>query len=243
MLILTAANLYAGGREFLPMRFIFFAAVFAWPIVLTIGLVAPVSWRGWLAIAGIYFLLFGAISGIGVMRNEAFTWDQAVRLWLLTNLPGTFLILAFLPRPIRAVGPLVLVFMVAAVAGTTLWHNVFESAGGPRVFLPVIDVFNALGLESRQAVNATTYAVEIVGGLGLALIGWLFLRGVGRLYRWRFITDQSVVINSLWFLFALTGAIYFTFFGLIWFLAPFGAFARLQDRCGGGLRCYRRTEL
>ncbi len=80
VLILTAANLYAGGREFLPMRFIFFAAVFAWPIVLTIGLVAPVSWRGWLAIAGIYFLLFAAISGIGVARNEAFSWDQAVRL-------------------------------------------------------------------------------------------------------------------------------------------------------------------
>ena len=225
VLILTAAYLYAGGLEFLPMRFIFFAAAFAWPIVLTVGLVAPVSWRGWLIIIGIYFLLFAAISGIGLMRSEAFTWDQAVRLWLLTNLPGTFLILAFLPRPIRAVGPLVLVFMVAAVAGTTLWHNVLEFAGGPRVFLPIINFFNALGLESRQAVDAATYAVEIVGALGLALIGWLFLRGVGRLYRWHLITDQSVIINSLWFLFALTSAIDFTFFGLSWFLAPFGAFA------------------
>ena len=107
MLILTAAYLYASGFEFLPMRFVFFAAAFAWPIVLTIGLVAPVSWRGWLTISGIYFLLFATISGIGLMRSEAFTWDQAVRLWLLTNVPGTFLILAFLPRPIRAVGPLV----------------------------------------------------------------------------------------------------------------------------------------
>ena len=225
VLILTAAYLYASGFEFLPMRFIFFAAAFAWPIVLTVGLVAPVSWRGWLAISGVYFLLFAAISGIGLMRSEAFTWDQAVRLWLLTNLPGTFLILAFLPRPIRAVGPLVLVFMVAAVAGTTLWHNVLEFAGGPRVFLPVINFFNALGLESRQAVDAATYAVEILGALGLALLGWLFLRGVGRLYRWHVITDQSVIINSLWFLFALTSAIDFTFFGLSWFLVPFGAFA------------------
>jgi hypothetical protein len=223
--ILTAANLYASGLEFLPMRFIFFAAAFAWPIVLTVGLVAPVSWRGWLTISGIYFLLFAAISGIGLMRSEAFTWDQAVRLWLLTNVPGTFLILAFLPRPIRAVGPLVLVFMVAAVAGTTLWHNVLEFAGGPRVFLPVINFFNALGLESRQAVDATTYAVEILGALGLAVLGWLFLRGIGRLYRRRLITDQSVIIDSLWFLFALTSAIDFTFFGLAWFFAPFGAFA------------------
>lgn len=129
VLILTAAYLYASALEFLPMRFIFNAAAFAWPIVLTVGLVAPVSWRGWLTISGVYFLLFATISGIGLMRSEAFTWDQAVRLWLLTNLPGTFLILAFLPRPIRAVGPLVLIFMVAAVAGTTLWHNVLEFAG------------------------------------------------------------------------------------------------------------------
>jgi hypothetical protein len=225
VLILTAAYLYAGGFEFLPMRFIFNAAALAWPIVLTIGLVASVSWRGWLAIAGTYFLLFAVISGIGVMRNEAFTWDQAVRLWLLTNVPGTFLILAFLPRPIRAVGPLVLIFMVAAVTGTTLWHNVLEFAGGPRVFMPVINFFNALGVESRQAVDVATYAFEILGALGLALLGWLFLRGIGRLYRWRFITDQSVIIDSLWFLFALTSAIDFTFFGLSWFLAPFGAFA------------------
>ena len=223
--ILTSTYLYASGLEFLPMRFIFFAAAFAWPIVLTVGLVAPVSWRGWLAISGVYFLLFAVISGIGLIRSEAFTWDQAVRLWLLTNLPGTFLILAFLPRPIRAVGPLVLVFMVAAVAGTTLWHNVLEFAGGPRVFLPVINFFNALGLESRPAVDAATYAVEILGALGLALLGWLFLRGVGRLYRWHVITDQSVIIDSLWFLFALTSAIDFTFFGLSWFLVPFGAFA------------------
>jgi tetratricopeptide (TPR) repeat protein len=225
VLILTAANLYAGDLELLPMRFVFFAAAFAWPIVLTVGLVAPVSWRGWLAIIGVYFLIFAAISVICLMRSEAFTWDQAVRLWLLTNVPGTFLILAFLPRPIRAVGPLVLVFMVAAVAGTTLWHNVLEFAGGPRVFLHVINFFNALGLESRQAVDATTYAIEILGALGLGLIGWLFLRGVGRLYRWHVITDQSVIIDSLWFLFALTSAIDFTFFGLSWFLAPFGAFA------------------
>jgi hypothetical protein len=165
-------------------------------------LVAPVSWRGWLAISGVYFLLFAVVSVIGLIRGEVFTWDQAVRLWLLTNVPGTFLILAFLPRPIRAVGPLVLVFMVAAVAGPTLWHNVLEFAGGPPVFLPVINFFNALGLESRQAVDAATYAVEIVGALGLALLGWLFLRGIGRLYRWHVITAlgkrSNMAVQCLW---------------------------------------------
>jgi hypothetical protein len=110
------------------------------------------------------------------------------------------------------------------VAGTSLWYNVLAFAAGPRLFLPIINFFNALGLESGQAVNIAAYAVETLGALGMALLGWLFLRGVGRLYGWRFITDQSVIIDSLWFLFALTSAIDFTFFGLSWFLAPLGAF-------------------
>ena len=52
VLTLTAAYLTAGGMEFLPVRFVFFALAYAWPIVLTIGLVAPVSWRGSIAAAG-----------------------------------------------------------------------------------------------------------------------------------------------------------------------------------------------
>ena len=224
VLALTSASLYAGGLEFLPVRFLFIASANAWPIVLTIGLVAAVSWRGWIAAAAIYFLLFTAISAVGVARSDAFSWDQAVRMWFLTNLPGTFLILAVLPRPIRGVGPLVLVFMIAAVAGSDLWHNFFD-AGGSEVMMRVVGVFNWLGLNNMNAVAAATFAAELLGVLILSLIGWACLRGLGRLYRWRLISDQSVLIDSLWFLFALTSAVDFAFFGGWWFLAPLGAFA------------------
>ena len=224
VLVLTAAYLYAGGMEFLPVRFVFFAVAYAWPIVLTIGLVAPVSWRGALAAACIYFLMFAAISAIGVARSDAFTWDQAARLWLLTNIPGTFLILAFLPRPIRAMGPLVLAFMVAAVAGSSVWHDAFNS-GGSELMLRAVDLFASLGLNNMNAVAAATFAAELIGVAMLSLIGWAFLRGLGRLYLWRLISDQSVLIDSLWFLFALTSVVDFAFFGDFWFLAPLGAFA------------------
>ncbi|HAH65799.1 MAG TPA: hypothetical protein DCL72_10075 [Rhizobiales bacterium] len=220
---LTSAFLYAGGFAFLPMRFAVNALALAWPVVLTIGLVAASSWRGWLTAALIYFLLFAAVSAVGMARSETLTWDQPIRLWLLTNLPGTFLILAFLPRQIRAVGPMVLVFMIAAVGGSTLWHNVFEVS--PRLMLPVVDFFGSLGFSDMQAVSAATYAFQLFGALMLALIGWMFLRGVGNLYRLRWISDQSVIVDSLWFLFALTSAIDFAFFGLLWFLAPLAAFA------------------
>ncbi|HEV7464216.1 MAG TPA: tetratricopeptide repeat protein, partial [Methyloceanibacter sp.] len=220
---LTSAFLYAGGFAFLPIRFAVNALALAWPVVLTIGLVAANSWRGWLTAALIYFLLFAALSAVGMARSETLTWDQPIRLWLLTNLPGTFLILAFLPRQIRAVGPMVLVFMIAAVGGSTLWHNVFEVS--PRLMLPVVDFFGSLGFSGMKAVDAATYAFQLFGALVLALIGWMFLRGLGKLYRLRWISDQSVIVDSLWFLFALTSAIDFAFFGIFWFLAPLAAFA------------------
>ena len=196
VLTLTSASLYAGGLEFLPVRFAFIALANAWPIVLTIGLVAPVSWRGWIVTPGVYFLLFIAVSAIGVARSETFTWDQAARMWLLTNIPGTFLILAFLPRPIRAVGPLVLVFMVAAVTGADLWHNFFD-IGGSEIMLRAVRLFASLGLNNTDAVAAASLTAQLVGLLILSLVGWLCLRGLGRLYAWRLVSDQSVLIELL----------------------------------------------
>ena len=63
----------------------------------------------------------------------------------------------------------------------------------------------------------------------LSLLGWPCLHGLGRLYRWRLISDQSVLIDSLWFLFALTAAVDFAFFGGWLFL---DAFAKLWRHAG-----------
>ncbi|HXG79847.1 MAG TPA: hypothetical protein VNJ31_10990, partial [Methyloceanibacter sp.] len=68
-------------------------------------------------------------------------------------------------------------------------------------------------------------ALQLFGAALLAALGWLFLRGLGSLYRRRLISDQSVIVDSLWFLFTMTSAVDFAFFGLSWFLAPFACFA------------------
>ena len=61
---LTALYLGAGGLEFVPMRFLFLALTYAWPVVLTVGLVTAISWRGWLAVTGNYFLLLAAVTAV-----------------------------------------------------------------------------------------------------------------------------------------------------------------------------------
>jgi hypothetical protein len=223
-LTLTVFKLSAGGQEYLLLRVLLIALTYAWPVVLTVGIVAAISWRSWLTAAAVYLLLFVAISVAEMARTNAFTWDQPIRLCLLTNLPGTFLLLAFLPRPIRAVGPMVLAFMIAAVAGTTVWQNVFE-VSSPRLMLPLMDLFSWLGLSDTQAADAATYALQLIGALVFGLIVWALLRGLGSLYRMRWVSDQSVLVDSIWLLFAVTAAIDFALFGLAWFLAPFAAFA------------------
>jgi hypothetical protein len=114
--------------------------------------------------------------------------------------------------------------MVAAVAGAGVWHNLFN-AGGSELMLRAVNLFTSLGLNNMDAVTAATFAAELIGVALLSLIGWAFLRGLGRLYLWHLISDQSVLIDSLWFLFALTVVVDFAFFGGLWFLAPLGAFA------------------
>ena len=247
---LTALYLGATGLQFAPVRFLFLALTFAWPVVLTVGLGTAISWRGWLAATGVYFSLLVAVTGAAtgfrrewsprmslaavlllavgvnvsaVTPSDTFTWDQMVQAWLLTNAPGTLLVLAFLARPIRAVAPIVLVLMIAAVGGSTIWTNVLD-ASDPR-FLRVIDLFVSLGLGDVQAVSVAIYAVQLIGALMLGLIGWVLLRGLGGLYRARWISDQSIIIDSIWLLFALTQAMDFAFFTRSWFLAPFAAFA------------------
>ena len=216
---LTVLYLRAGGLDFLPIRVLFFILNYSWPVVLTIGFVAALSWRAWAMAAIIYFSLFAAVTGVAIARSDTFTGYQAIQAWLLINVPGTVLVLAFLFRPIRSVAPMVLIFMIAAIGGTTIWQNVLGFPGDTRLNW-AIQFFRSLGLDGEQVA----YAIELVGALILGLIGWVLLRGLGGLYRVRWISDQSIIIDSVWFLFALTRAIDFAFFGLSWFLAPFTAF-------------------
>ena len=69
-------SLSLGVWNCFPVRFVFFALAYAWPIVLTVGLVAPVSWRGSIRATAIYVSLFAVDLPVGVARSDSFTWDR-----------------------------------------------------------------------------------------------------------------------------------------------------------------------
>ena len=128
-----------------------------------------------------------------VTPSDTFNWDQAIQFWLLgiyghaprANLP---------PAPDQGGG----------ADGTRLHDRSRRRVCGldkldlepsdPR-FLRVIDLSGSFGLGDVQAVSAAIYAAKFVGALMLGLIGWVLLRGLGSLYRVRWISDQSIIIE------------------------------------------------
>jgi hypothetical protein len=90
---------------------------FAWPIVITVGLAIVVSWRGFAMLVVGYAL---ALAGVAAPILVSTDVHVVLGYWLYINGSSTLLALAFLARPIRAVGLLVLVFMIAAVAGAII---------------------------------------------------------------------------------------------------------------------------
>ena len=69
-------------------------------------------------VTGAYFLVLMAIGGFAMSRSPDLTWSQVFLSWALYDLPPTVLLLTFLSRRVRAVGPLILTFMLLALIGS-----------------------------------------------------------------------------------------------------------------------------
>jgi hypothetical protein len=118
-IVMTSGWFVAGGFGFEWHVFLFMSIWFAWPIVITVGLAIAVSRRELALIVFGYALALAGVAAPNLISTDI-TARQMLTLWLRINGPGTLLALAFLLRPIRAVGSLVLVFMIAVVAGAII---------------------------------------------------------------------------------------------------------------------------
>jgi hypothetical protein len=218
--VMTAIYLYANAIAFLPLRTLYVFGMFAWPIVLTLGLAVAISWRGWAAITAIYLLAMAAV--VWPSLNDRFTPAAALLAWSIHNLPATVMALVFLARPIRAVGPLVMAFTFAAISGASVAVNVI-GASDDRI-RAAAKIGETFGLGGHQ----TFFAVMLVGILVLGLVGWLLLKLLGRLYRSGRASDLSLTVDSLWLMFTLHHAIDMVFAGPSWFFVALASFATFK---------------
>jgi hypothetical protein len=233
-LVMAAAFLAATNLEFLPMRFLFLFWIYAWPIVLTVNLVAAATRRAKLAAAFVYFLILAALVALATIRNPTQPWTQLVFLWLMLELPPTVLLLAFLNRRIRAVGPLVLVFMILAVTGAQVVLSVAGSNQG--LLRTIAGIGLALGLNAFL----TFIGLIVLGFAVFGPVGWLTLRWLGARYERKKISDQSITLDAIWLVFGILESIVL-FSGGAWFLlSGLLAFAVYKVVTWAGFRLLRR---
>lgn len=215
---MAGAFLAAAKSDPLPIRFLFLFWNYAWPVVLTVNLVTASTRRTKLATASIYFLVLATIGTIALTISPAFTWIEIPVFWLITNLLSTILLLTFLNRRVRAVGPLVLAFMVVATIGSNLALSITGSNEG------LLRSISNLGFDLGLNASSTFIALIVLGFAIFGLIGWLALRWVGGLYERKKISDQSITLDSVWLLFGIDQSIILVFDGAGWILSGICAF-------------------
>jgi hypothetical protein len=199
-LVTTIIFLLATKSGFSFLSFLIVFWYYAWPVVITVCLVAAVTWRMRWIVISIYFLLIIMMGAIASLGNAMTSWTQIVFLWFLTNFPAALVLLAFLNRRIQAVGPLVLTFMIFAVTGALLLPSL--ALGGVGISL----------------------ALNLLGFILFGAVGWLVLQKITDLYQRRRVSAQSITIDAIWLLFGIFQSVGLIFEGERWFLISLFAF-------------------
>ena len=216
--VMTAGWLVATRDESMPAtKLLLLFWTYFWPAVLTVNLVAGLRRHHRMTI-GIYVAVFAVLVAVALSRNPQMAWYELPLYWLMTNGPPSLLLAAFLTRRIRAVGPMVLAFMVIAVTGSQVPATV--ASGDEGVLRAIVDVGSAAGL----GANALFWGMMLAGLLAFALIGWLLLKWLGYRYQRKRLSDQILTIDALWLLFGVVHSIGLVFEGWAWIFTGFAAF-------------------
>lgn len=234
--IMAAAELLSDGLEFRPVRFLFLFWVSIWPAVLTVSIVAAATRYERTILTLGYFVCLFAIGGAAIPSSPDLTWAQVALSWALNNLPPTVLLAAYLSRRVRAVGPLVLIFMVVALIGSDVAVSVVGS--DERYLRAVLDLTGPLGL----GAIGTLGALLLFGFLIFAGLGWIALAWIRRRYQAKRISDESVTIDAIWILFTIAYSVNLVFGHPLWALAGGVAFAAYKICVRIGLRWASRGE-
>jgi len=238
-IVLSLPWMLTAGGGFPLTRLLWLVVCYAWPTLVTLLLVATTTPRQRFIVASVYFGLVVLIGGIALVRNSGLGLNELVFFWLFANGPATVLLAAFLARRIRAVGPLVLAFMVAGVTGALL--TVTIAGSNDTLLRTIVEVGGVFGLGAM----ALFVLLHLLGFALFGLLGWWLLGRLGRAYRVKRLSDQSLTVDALWLTFAVLQSITLAFEGWAWIftgLVAFGVYKVLTLFGFARITASRRAE-
>ena len=227
-----AAHLVYSFRLGLP-GFLVGVWVYTWPVVVALLLVAPASWRLHLTLVVAYFGIFlflilwaGTITDLAPTQFGALTLparssatpETTMRIWLVANAVPTLLVLLCFNRWVRAVAPLVLAFVTTAISGMLVAYFALFSERGVAA---AVAMSTALKVHVAWLVLGTA----LLSLAAFGAFGWALARWIARAYRRGTVSDQSLMLDALWLLFATLYAMWLILGGLAWTATAVAAFA------------------
>ena len=124
----------------------------------------------------------------------------------------------FLNRRIRALGPLVLVFMILGVTGASFIITL--TGNNPKLLKAVSDFSYSIGL----GATGTMVALHLIGFAAFAVLGSIILGLLRGLYEKKFVSEQSITVDAMWLLFGVVNSIGLVFEGRLWIFSGLAAF-------------------
>jgi hypothetical protein len=235
-LVFASAWMVLSEDGFLPVRFIWLWVCYSWPIVPALAVATVSDPRRLALIAGGYGLVAVIVAAVALVRNPALTPGQLIFFWMYANAPGTLLLLAFLRPRVRAVGPLVLAFMLTGVTGAALAIQVVGSSD------PLMRGWVAVGSALGLGATALFILLHLAGFALFGVLGWILLRWIGRRYRLKQTSDQSIILDSMWLMFGVVQSITLVFEGWMWIFTGIVAFAIYKPAVSAGFKWRQRSS-
>jgi hypothetical protein len=235
-IILSIISLVSNSLEISPVRFLALFWIYFWPIVLTVNLVAAATRRAKLVTVVVYFVIFVVITLVSLANSPEGSWYLHVLAWAIYNLPATLLLLTFLNRRVRAVGPLVLIFMIIAVLGSQLAVSTLMISD--EIIHALVAVASIVGL----GAYAVLFGVSFFGFFIVWPLGWLMLFLIRRRYERKKISDQSITLDAIWLMFGFANSLMLVSNGAIWLFGGLLAFLGFKLVAWAGLRLLRSAS-
>jgi len=208
---------------------------FYWPAILAVILVAATdrTQKVWIVLG--YVVIYVALVVELHARNPDFTWSQAGLFWIIENGPSTALLYFFLMRRIRSVGPLVLVFAIIALLGAQLAISLLGATEAR--MLAAAKIGASMGLGGSGVVAVTL----LLGLILFAVFAWLVLRWIGMRYAAKKFSDESLIVDVIFVLFAIIVSVDLAFEHWTWIATGLVAFVAYKVVARIGFRFLPKT--